>query len=143
MVDQRPFLLETLAQVDNNTFPFQQHFKMICDLLLPPTRVCCPPFKQFIEQQMVWFQDSISAPSYPFQHCFQQNLNPSCLNFIMLWPKGKCLAYNLTNFPNLLINFPNLFHNILNMTSTTHPSMHVHTSHQLYGYPPFTLCPWQ
>ncbi len=31
-VDQRPFLLEALTQV-NNTFPFQQHFKTTCDLL--------------------------------------------------------------------------------------------------------------
>jgi len=35
MVNQRPFLLETLAQIDNNTFPFEQHLKTTCDLLLP------------------------------------------------------------------------------------------------------------
>ncbi len=34
MVDQQPFFLETLAQVDNNIFPFQQHFKATRDLLL-------------------------------------------------------------------------------------------------------------
>jgi hypothetical protein len=53
MIDQRPFLLEALTQVDNNTFHFQQHIKTTCDLLLPPTRVCFPPFEQLIEQQMV------------------------------------------------------------------------------------------
>jgi hypothetical protein len=52
-----------------------------------------------------------------------KNLNPSCSNFIMLWPKGKCLAYNLMNIPNLLISFPSLFHNISNTTWTTHPSI--------------------
>jgi hypothetical protein len=53
MVDQHPFLLEALAWVDNNTFPFQQHFKVACDLLPPPTHACFLPFKQLIGQQMV------------------------------------------------------------------------------------------
>jgi hypothetical protein len=48
MVDQCPFLFEALAQVNNNTFPFQQHFKVTCDLLLPPTRACLLSFEQFI-----------------------------------------------------------------------------------------------
>ncbi len=39
MVDQHPFLLETLAQIDNNTFLFQQHLKAACDLPFP----ICPP----------------------------------------------------------------------------------------------------
>ncbi len=59
MIDQCPFLLEALALVDNNTFFFQQHFKATCDLLPPPIRACFPSFEQFIEQQMVWLQDSI------------------------------------------------------------------------------------
>jgi hypothetical protein len=59
MVDQHPFLLETLTQVDKNTFPFQQHLKVTCDLLPPPTRVCLLPFKQLIGQQVVHFQDYI------------------------------------------------------------------------------------
>jgi hypothetical protein len=59
MVDQCPFLLEALARVDNNTFPFQQHIMVACDLLPPPTHACIPPFEQFIGQQMVQFQDSI------------------------------------------------------------------------------------
>ncbi len=53
MVDQRPFLLEALTRVDNNTFPFQQHLKGACDLLLPPTRACFPSFEQLTGQQMV------------------------------------------------------------------------------------------
>jgi hypothetical protein len=55
MVDQHPFLFKALAQVDTNTFHFQQHFKVICDLLLPPTCACFLPFEQSIEQQMVQF----------------------------------------------------------------------------------------
>ncbi len=60
MVDQCPVLLEALAQVDNNTFPFQQHLKAACDLLPPLTHVCLPPFEKFIRQQMVQLQDCIS-----------------------------------------------------------------------------------
>ncbi len=59
MVDQCLFLLEALAWVDNNTFPFQQHLKATCDLLPPSTCACLPPFEQFIKQQMVELQDSI------------------------------------------------------------------------------------
>jgi hypothetical protein len=57
MVDQHPFLLETFAQV-NNTFHFQQHLKVACNLLLPPTFVFSS-FEQFIKQQMIKLQDSI------------------------------------------------------------------------------------
>jgi hypothetical protein len=53
MVDQRPFLLETLTRVNNNTFPFQQHFKVAYDLLPPLVRACFLSFKQLIEQQIV------------------------------------------------------------------------------------------
>jgi hypothetical protein len=59
MVDQHPFFLETLARVYNNTFPFQQHLNVACDLLPPPVHACLPSFEQFIEQQMVQLQDSI------------------------------------------------------------------------------------
>ncbi len=45
MVDQHPFLLEALAQVDNNTFPIQQDFKATCDFLSPHVRTCLPSFK--------------------------------------------------------------------------------------------------
>jgi len=59
------------------------------------------------------------------------------------------LVYILTNLPNLLIIFPNFLHNALDMILITTSfncrpsSMCVHTSHWPYGYPPFTLCPWQ
>jgi hypothetical protein len=60
IVDQHPFLFKALAQIGNNTFPFQQHFKVAFDLLPPPTHACFLPFEQLIEQQMVQLQDSIS-----------------------------------------------------------------------------------
>ncbi len=70
MIDQQPFLFETLAQVDNNTFPFQQHFKTTSDLLLFLTWVYFPRFEQLIRQQMVQLQDSICTicTIKPFQH---------------------------------------------------------------------------
>jgi hypothetical protein len=40
IVNQCPFLLEALTQVDNNTFPFQQHLKVACNFLPPPTHMC-------------------------------------------------------------------------------------------------------
>jgi hypothetical protein len=60
-----------------------------------------------------------------------------------------CLAYNLTNPPNLLIIFLNFFHNTLDAAQTTTslncriPLMCVHTSHRPYRYPFFTLHSWQ
>jgi hypothetical protein len=60
MVDHYPFLLEALVRVDNNTFSFQQHFKVACDLLPPPICICFLLFEQFIKQQMVQVQYSIS-----------------------------------------------------------------------------------
>jgi hypothetical protein len=92
------------------------------------------------------------APSYLFQHVFQQDIwSPLCS--ILFWPKGKCLVYSLTSFPNLS-NFLSFFHNVLNVTWTTpslncrYFSMRVHTSHQPYGYPPFyvafiTISTWE
>jgi len=59
MVDQPSFLLKALTQIDNNTFPFQQHLKVACDLLPPLTFACLLPFEHLIKQQMVWLQDSI------------------------------------------------------------------------------------
>jgi hypothetical protein len=55
-----PFFLETLTQINNNTFPFQQHLKTTCDLLPPLVHTCFPLFEQLIQQQMVRLQDSIS-----------------------------------------------------------------------------------
>jgi len=53
MVDQCPFLFETLAQIDNNTFLFHQHLKVANDFLSPLVRTCLPSFEQLIEQQTV------------------------------------------------------------------------------------------
>jgi hypothetical protein len=60
MVNQCPFFFKTLAQVDKNTFFFQQHLKVACDFLLPPTWACFLPFEQLIGQKKVHFQDFIS-----------------------------------------------------------------------------------
>jgi hypothetical protein len=59
MVNQHHFLLEALMLVNNNTFLFQQHFKVSCDLLLPLACACFLSFEQLIRQQMVRFQNSI------------------------------------------------------------------------------------
>jgi hypothetical protein len=59
MIDQHLFLFEALTQINNNTFPFQQHLKAACDILPPPTLACLPPFEQLIRQQMVQLQNSI------------------------------------------------------------------------------------
>ncbi len=59
MVDQHLFFREALTQVNNNTFPFQQHFKMVCDFLSFLVRTRFLPFEQPIGQQMVRLQDSI------------------------------------------------------------------------------------
>jgi len=67
----------------------------------------------------------------------------------MFWPRGECLAYNLTTFPKLLIRFFDFFHSASNMTwiassfNCKYPLMCVHTSHRPYGYPPLTLCSCQ
>ncbi len=60
MFDQCPSLFEALAQVDNNTFPFQQHLKVACDLQPPLAHVCFVLFEQLIGQQMVHLKNSIS-----------------------------------------------------------------------------------
>jgi hypothetical protein len=152
MVDQCPFLLKAITWVNYNTFPFQQHFKVTCDLLSPLARTCFL-LEHFIKQQMVQLQDSILMRLHHhtlFQHTFWWDIwNMSCSNLIMFWFRGGFVIYNSTNFPSLFICFPNLFHNASNMIwiipsfNCKYPSMHVHKSHQLYGYPLFTLCSWQ
>jgi hypothetical protein len=60
MVDQHPFLIEALTRIENNTFPFQQHLKAACELLLPLARAhVFFLFEQFIKQQMFRPQNSI------------------------------------------------------------------------------------
>jgi hypothetical protein len=46
-------LLKTLVQVDEDTFPFQQHLKTTNNLLLLLTHACFPPFGQLFSQQVV------------------------------------------------------------------------------------------
>jgi hypothetical protein len=55
---------------------------------------------------------------------------------------GANAVYNLTIFPSLLISFLSFFHNS-STTNCRYLSMCVHTFHQPYGYPPFTLFSWQ
>ncbi len=152
MVYQCPFLLEVLAQ-NNNTFPFQQHLKMTCDLLPPPSHACLIPFEQFIEQHMIQLQDSISEhlhhhtiSSMFFDGTFEAHHAQilSCYG-----PRASAWLTSSTSLPNLLIIFPNFLHNIWYMTWTTpsfnyrHPLMCVHTSHWLYGDWPLMFCSWQ
>jgi hypothetical protein len=96
------------------------------------------------------FQFGVVAPSYPFQHAFWWDIwGPLCSNFILFWPRGKCLVYNSTNLSNLLIIFPNFLHNTLYATWITssfnckYPLMCVHTLHRPYGYPLLMLSSWQ
>jgi len=101
-----------------------------------------------------WFNFKI--PSWnvytiiPFPTCSSTKyLKLSCSNFVMFWPKGKCLAYSLTNLSSFFIFFLIFFHNPSNAIWSTltfnyrYPSIRVHTSHRPYGYPPFTLYSWQ
>ncbi len=153
MVDQCPFLFEAWAQVENNTFLFQQHFKATCDFLPPPTRVCFPPFEQLIRQQMVQLQESILKRLH--HHTFYRMFSDGTFETHCAWILscfGLGVGGWLTPRPIFLtfqLSSPIVFHNISYVTWTTsslnckHPSTCVHTSHQPYGYPPFTLCSWQ
>ncbi len=71
MVNQRPFLLEALTWVNNNTFFFQQHLKAPCDLLLPPTLCVLFSLWTIHRELMVWLQDSILECLHhiPFPTC--------------------------------------------------------------------------
>jgi hypothetical protein len=73
---------------------------------------------------------------------FNPHLSMLCLDHE---PKIRVMT-----FLNLSIIFLSFFFHIILYTTWTSPSfncMHllmcVHTSHQLYGYPPLTLCSWQ
>jgi len=68
MVDQHPFIFQALTQVDNNTFPFQQHFKTTFNILPLLASVCLLPFEQFIEDQMVQLQNSILKRLHHAKH---------------------------------------------------------------------------
>jgi len=152
MVDQRPFLLETLTWVNNNTFPFQQHLKVAYDLLPPLVHACFFSFEQLIEQQIVWFQNSIlkHLHHHTLSNMFCNEIFEAHCAWILLCSSRRASAGFIVK-PIFLgsINFHSLFHNALNTTWTApslnckYPLMCVHTSHQPYGFPPFTSCSWQ
>jgi hypothetical protein len=94
---------------------------------------------------MDWFQDFIleRLHHHTFSNMFSDKISRTHCAWIL-----SCSSFEVDSWPNLLIIFP-IFHNILNATWITtsfnymYPSMHVHTSHQCYKCPPFTLHPWQ
>ncbi len=91
MVDQHPLLLETLTWIGNNTFLFQQHLKMDCNLLLPPTHACLLPFEQLIRQQMVWLQNFISKCLHHhtlFSIFFDRIYEPYCVQILSCFGLG-------------------------------------------------------
>jgi hypothetical protein len=91
MVNRHPFLLETLMQVKNNTFLFQQHLQATCDLLSSSAWVCLPPFKPFIKQQMVHLQDSILECSHHdtfFNMFFDEILEAHCARILSCFGLG-------------------------------------------------------
>jgi hypothetical protein len=75
-------------------------------------------------------------------------LRPIMPEFYHVLALSDYLAYSSIDFPNLSIIFLIFLHNTLDtiniITSFNFrpPPMCVHTSHQPYAYPPFTLCPW-
>jgi hypothetical protein len=84
MVDHRSFLLEPLARVDNNNFPFQQHLKATCDFLLP--QLVCVFFYLKNSSDNKWFNFNISFWSIytiiPFLTCYLMTyLRPIVLEF--------------------------------------------------------------
>jgi hypothetical protein len=118
MVDHCPFLLETLTQIGNNTFFFQQHLKATCDLWPCPVHACLLPLKQFIGQQMVQLQDSIlkRLHHHTLSSMLSDRISDAIMpKFIMLWPNSGHLAYNSTNLPILLIILSNFFSTTLRM----------------------------
>jgi hypothetical protein len=88
MVDQHPFLFEALAQINNNTFLFQQHLKATWSFTTP--NLCVFSSFQATNGSTSRFHLRVSTPSYPLWHVFWWDIrNPSCSNFIMFWPRGK------------------------------------------------------
>ncbi len=158
MVDQHPFLLEALTWVNNNTFIFQQH------IFFPTTpkgtmwSFTNPNTSGFFllnnSLDNKWFNFKIPFWSVyiiiHFLTCFPtwyQRL--IMLEFYHVLALERHLAYTLIGIFILSIIFPNFFHITLNtawiITSfNCRPTlMCVYTSHQPYGYSPFTLHPWQ
>jgi hypothetical protein len=64
------------------------------------------------------------APSHLLEHAFQRDVwSPLCLNIIMFWPKGGCLAYNSTNLSSLSIIFPSFFRTFHTLLGQPYPSI--------------------
>jgi hypothetical protein len=133
MVDQCIFLLEALIKIYNNKFPFQQ-LKARCDLLPPLAYACFPPFEQFIWQQMVQFQDSISECLHHhtlFSMSFDKTSEAHHARSLSCCGPRVSISYNLTELPNLLIiSFPQFFaqhfvHNLDYFISQLHASFDV------------------
>jgi hypothetical protein len=91
MVNQYPFLLEALARVDNNTFLFQQHLKVVCD------SYCRELARVFFHLNNSygnkWFDFKIPFQSVyiiiPFSTCFLMGyLKPIVLEFYHVLAKG-------------------------------------------------------
>ncbi len=111
MIDQRPFLLQALAQVNNITFLSNTSRWHVISY--------CPQFAHVFfhlnnSLGNKWFDFKIPSWSIctiiPFQHALKHDSwSPSCPNSIMFWPRGRCLVYSSTNPFELSINFPDLF----------------------------------
>jgi hypothetical protein len=85
MIDQHPCLFETLIWIDN--FPFQQHFKVACDLLPFQVQACFLVLNNSLDNK--WFIFKIPFKNVctmiSFLTCFLTRYNWSALfsNFIM------------------------------------------------------------
>ncbi len=85
------------------------------------------------------FHLGTSAPSYPFQHIFWWDIwSSSCLNFIMFSPRGKHLAYNSTNLPNLFDYLPQFFAQYF-IHNLDYPILQLHASFDVCAHIPLTL----
>jgi hypothetical protein len=142
MVDQHPFLLEVLTQVNNNKFPFQQHFKGTCDLLPPLAHACFLPFEQFIGQQMVQFQDSILGRLHHhtlFNMFSNGTFEAHRVRILSCFGPGAS-AWLITQpiLTNLLIILPNFLHNIF-LHDLDYPILQLQASFNVCAHIPLTL----
>jgi hypothetical protein len=119
VVDQYPFLLEALARVDDNTFFFQQHFKVVCDLLPSRACACLFSFEQLIWQQMIRFQNSISERLHHhtlFNMLFDGIFEAHHARILSCSGQRRMFGYSSTNLPKLLTKFLDFFHNASHTT---------------------------
>jgi hypothetical protein len=122
--------------------------------IAPKICVCvCFFFEQFIKQQMVRFQNSIleHLHHHTFFNMFFNRIHVA--HRVQIW---SCLGIGVDVclivwqvFPSFWLSsliFFTMFWmwlGLLHPSITSLPPMCVHTSHWSYGYPPFTLHPWQ